>query len=99
MKIFQFLTIGAANARRGESGRTIDGFFDCGGLTEFTEDMNSVEIFSPVDYAVSNDSSIFYPYDAFCEWIFQDNCAESFRIDTTYFDIEGRSLFYFFQRN
>ncbi|CAG5080489.1 Oidioi.mRNA.OKI2018_I69.PAR.g9613.t1.cds [Oikopleura dioica] len=87
MKIFRFLNIAAANARRDESGR--NEFFDCGGLTEFNDEIKSVEIFSPIDFAASNDSSKFYPYNAFCEWDFHDDCADSFRIDTTYFDIEG----------
>ncbi|CAG5080487.1 Oidioi.mRNA.OKI2018_I69.PAR.g9612.t1.cds [Oikopleura dioica] len=86
MKIFQFFTIAAANARRDESNRSE--FSDCGGLTELSMDMNSVEIFSPVNHTMSDDSSIFYPSNTFCEWNIQDKCAESFRIDTTYFDIE-----------
>ena len=100
MKVFNFLSISAISARRdkkkktegrsffdlGESRSTE--FFDCGGVTEFTKEMTSLEISSPVD---PNDATV-YPDNTYCEWLLQDDCADSFTIKTIKFDIEGKFL-------
>ncbi|CAG5102901.1 Oidioi.mRNA.OKI2018_I69.chr1.g519.t1.cds [Oikopleura dioica] len=99
MKVFSFLTISAISARRdkkektegrsffdsGESRSTE--FFDCGGVTEFTKEMTSLEITSPAD---PNDATV-YPDNTYCEWLLQDDCADSFTIKTIKFDIEGHT--------
>ena len=87
MKIFSLFTVTAVEARRYKNGRS-EGrqFIDCGGLTEFTNDITSLEISSPVD----PNNITQYPPGAFCEWIFQDDCAEGFFIDPIRFDIEGK---------
>ncbi|CAG5110315.1 Oidioi.mRNA.OKI2018_I69.chr2.g4728.t1.cds [Oikopleura dioica] len=75
----------------GEREVRADDFYDCGFLTEFNEDLKTVEISSPVDplSAVSNSSLGTYPRNAYCEWIFLDQCADGFHIQTLRFDING----------
>ena len=75
----------------GEREKRADDFYDCGFLTEFNEDLTSVEISSPVDplSAVSNSSLGTYPRNAYCEWIFLDQCADGFHIQPLRFDING----------
>ena len=90
MKAFCVLFISAFARRTDENGRSESrDFVDCGGVTEFDDELTSVEISSPVDVNLSNSSSTTYPYDAFCEWLFKDDFAAGFHIDTIKFDIEG----------
>ncbi|CAG5102895.1 Oidioi.mRNA.OKI2018_I69.chr1.g516.t1.cds [Oikopleura dioica] len=95
MKVVSFFTISAVSAKR-DKGKQSKGqlslestqgrqFSDCGGITEFTKQMTSLDISSPVD--PNNGSK--YPPNAFCEWLLQDDCADSFTIKTIKFDIEG----------
>ena len=98
MKVSTFFSISAIAAKRDKgkqsksrlSLESTQGrqFTDCGGLYEFTKEMTSVEIFSPVD---PEDATV-YPPNASCEWLLQDECADSFTINAIKFDIEGKCV-------
>ncbi|CAG5103018.1 Oidioi.mRNA.OKI2018_I69.chr1.g575.t1.cds [Oikopleura dioica] len=78
--------------------RSLADFLDCGFVREFTDEENSVEISSPIhSYFFGNSTTeiVTYPRSAFCEWIFQDKCADGFFVDPLRFDVKSHKKCYF----